>query len=84
MDMPCINHKILALSCAHTVRSQVKLMISGGDCWRLLFGDDDRGTHVEFDVNSLVGLKRILEASSCLTSQALDGFVCCVLYRRIH
>jgi hypothetical protein len=46
--------------------------------------DDDRGAHVEFDFNSLVVLERILEASECLTSQALDSFICCVLYHRIH
>ena len=40
-----------------------------GRRWHLLFrdDDDDQGTHVEFDINSLVVLKRILEASPCLT-----------------
>jgi len=47
-------------------------------------GSYDRGSHVKFDINSLVVLKRILEASSCVTSQALDSFICCVLYRQIH
>jgi hypothetical protein len=59
-------------------------MISGGDYWHLLFGDDDRRTHVEFDINSLVVLKRILETGPRMTSQALDGFIGCVLYHRIY
>lgn len=82
-DMSSINEQMLAGICRDTRdrRSGTQRDTQQVEEHPLFRYDDDRSIKVHLDINGLVGLESVLQTSSGLLPEALQGFACCILHR---